>query len=162
MVVVYGCNGESSGAIQYNDSIINQQSNVVNKMMELVDTFKRKDHAEMTGKLIELNQTLDQSITAVKAMDGYKGDTSLRDAILELMTFYKEIFSNEYKDMIDIIGSDVPPSADDISRLQEIQEDVSSREKVLDNKLSQVQKAFADKYNIMIKKNELQKKIDDM
>lgn len=163
MVVALGCSGgEAGGAIVYNDSIINHQNKVVNKMMALVETFGRKDHAEMTGKLGELNEALDKSITAVKAMEGYKGDTSLRDAIAELMEFYKDIFSNEYKEMIDIIGSTTPLGPDDVTRMQTIQKEVAVREKVLDDNLARVQREFAQKYNIQIKKNELQKEIDNL
>jgi flagellar motor component MotA len=162
LVVVAGC-GSGSGAIAYNDKIIKLQNNVVKEMIALSQTFTKKDHAEMMGKLKELQDEIDDSIEGLTAMDGYEGDTSLRDAVKELMEFYKDITANEYKEMIDIIGRTSPPiTQTDISKLQQMQQDITARENLLDAKLGRIQTEFATKHGIQIKANELQKKIDDM
>jgi hypothetical protein len=80
---------------------------------------------------------------------------------LDLLEFYKEICGNEYRDMIEIIGSG-SISQTDMSHLQEMEREITEREMELDEQLAKVQKEFARKHNIRIEKNKLQKEIDNM
>jgi uncharacterized membrane protein len=158
-VAIIGC--KPNKAIQYNDNLINHQQKVIAKMIDLSKTFVKKDRVSMSMKLTELEEEIDEAIAAVTKTPGYEGNTDLRDALLDLLEFYKEICGNEYRDMIEIIGSG-SISQTDMSHLQEMEREITEREMELDEQLAKVQKEFARKHNIRIEKNKLQKEIDNM
>lgn len=156
-----GCS--NSGALDYNNELIAQQGKVIEGMINLTKTFENPKAETMSAKLDELSKVIDEAIESVSKMKGYEGDTSLRDVVLELLQFYKDISANEYREMIGILGRvDGPITQQDLDRMASMNQDISSREVVLDEKLAKIQQAFAKKYNFTLARNEKQDEIDAM
>src|SRR5688572_13145132 len=99
---VKGRNGVTyKSASHYNDFIVSRQTAVMKKVMDFVQVSDTSlDSAERI--LDEYVVDIDRIIDEIKGMPPYKGDSLLRDAAAATFVFYKRIFSNEYKELIDI------------------------------------------------------------
>lgn len=157
-----GCNN-SAKALDYNNQLIQSQTIVMEKMLALTDTFEKSDPAAMSASLKALAQTIDRAITDVSRVAAFDGDTSLRDALLTLLKFYKQISDQEFQEIVGILGRVNPPVTQaDVDRMNVINADITKREAVLDETLGKVQQAFAKKYKFEIAKHQLQDKVDQL
>jgi hypothetical protein len=164
LAVLYFVRGGFGGgeAIKYNDKLINYQGKVITEMIKLSKIFQKKDPVEMNLGLKRLQDTIDNAIEKVEAIPGYEGNTDLKDALLDLLDFYRDISAEEYAEMINIIGRGNDITQSDIDYLQKMQDSITEREKELDEELARAQSEFAKKHNIEIRKNTLQDQIDKM
>lgn len=150
-----------STPVEYNDYIVNSQ----NELIELLLVFNEEvsaDGAEKDSLLVLADQmTLKAKslVTKVQAMSDYEGNWDLRNSALELFQFYVATFSNEYREMIELIFA---PELDEatLTKLNEILEKVTNTEAYYDNKFAEAQQAFAKKHNIELIENELQEEVD--
>jgi hypothetical protein len=150
-----------STPVEYNDYIVNSQ----NELIELLLVFNEEvsaDGAEKDSLLALADQmTLKAKslVSKVQAMSDYQGNWDLRNSALELFQFYVATFSNEYREMIELIFA---PELDEatLTKLNEILEKVTNAEAYYDNKFAEAQQAFAKKHNIELIENELQEEVD--
>jgi hypothetical protein len=149
-------------AVKYNNKLIESQSKVINQMISLSKTFQKKNPVVMSMGLKKLQNTIDDVIKDVEAMPDYEGNIDLRDAILDLLDFYKDIAAEEYEEMIEILGRQGEITQSDVDYLQTMQKNITEREDELDRELESAQSEFAKKHNIKIEKNKLQDKINNM
>ena len=153
----------SSSATKYNDKLIGQQNLIIEKMLALTDSFKTRNQNEMKEKLKILQIQITQSADAIHQMEGYKGDTNFKNKLLDLVEFYEAMSQEELVEMIDILSksdSEITPA--DIKRLQEMENDIRLEEMELDQTVQKAQKEFAQRYNMKIKPNKYQRRIDDL
>ncbi len=116
----------------------------------------------MSLGLKKLQDVIDEAIVKVEGIPDYKGNSDLKNALLDLLDFYKAIASEEYKEMIDILGRQGAITQSDIDYLQSMQDNITEREGELDKELARAQSEFAKKHDIKIERNKLQDKIDNM
>jgi len=84
-----------------------------------------------------------------------KGISLCVDAALDLFRFYREIAANDFKVILEIYA--LPELGEsDYKRLYELEEEISMREEPFDLGLKKAQKAFSDKYNLTLQRNEQQ------
>ena len=86
---------------QYNDYIVSRQTSLVKKIMDWSQVAQT--NLDSAAKMLALydNQTT-VMIDEIKGMPAYKGDSSLKQAAIKSFTFYKRIFSEDYKRLLDI------------------------------------------------------------
>ena len=161
LFVLFSCNMDKMGPVEYNDAIVGEQSKITEKFLSLMNTFGT-DLAQCEPLRLDILKQCDESISIVSAMSDYNGSTRMRDAALALFNFYKEINSNEYKEMLDILQKGEEITKDDIARLTELEQLIASREIPLDAEFQNAQQEFATQNNIQIRENELQKEIDSI
>ncbi|MFH0865571.1 MAG: hypothetical protein V1904_05225 [Bacteroidota bacterium] len=130
-----------SSAVDYNNFIIGQQENIVNKMNELSEAIDAENYTDATTKQEELVKQCKSGIDSVKALDAYNGNTAFRDEAVTLFNFYKEISEKEYKEMLDILKKENIAETD-IQRMEEIRQDISKRENERDEAFGKAQKTF--------------------
>lgn len=159
-----GSNGvEYKSALEYNDYIIGKQKEVVTGMTNYGNAAQlNADSAERI-----LDHTIDEiskSLNDLKGMPAYNGDSSFRDGAIELFTFYKKSFSNEFKEMLTINRKIEKDNYDesDIARFKQIEESITKQEAPLDAKLKDMQTRFAKANNLKLGNNTLQEQIDKM
>lgn len=134
-----------SNAIEYNDYIVNKQTEIgglINGLMDVVnDTLSTAEnaHTKRTSAIIKMNFIIDD----VRNMPDWNGNTQLRDAAVELFKFYRSCFENEYKSMIDIIYK-VDATDADYAEMDKLLAQVTEKEKPMDAKFEAAQVAFAD------------------
>ncbi len=161
LFVLFSCNMDKMGPVEYNDAIVGEQSKITEKFLSLMNTFET-DLAQCEPLRLDILKQCDESISIVSAMSDYNGSTRMRDAALALFNFYKEINSNEYKEMLDILQKGEEITKDDIARLTELEQLIASREIPLDAEFQNAQQEFATQNNIQIRENKLQKEIDSI
>lgn len=153
----------SSGptALEYNDSIIAAQNRIIEKFLAFGQSFDGgMDQAESIRQ--ETIKVCEASIKTVSSMKPYEGDNSLRQAALDLFKFYKEVSSNEFKQLQDILMKD-DIGMDDLTEMDEINKQISEKETVFDEKLKAAQETFAAKHGFMIEsKNKYQDQMDEL
>jgi hypothetical protein len=101
-------------------------------------------------------------INEIKGMPSYRGDSALRDAAVNIFSFYKRIFLNQYKRIVEIRRKGSFMTKDDLDELKQIIDDISKEEEKLDKNFHNAQQDFADKNNMQLGENSLQKKIDKL
>ena len=159
-ILSVSCTDKKTDATDYNNKIVNLQSSIVKKMLDLASSFESGSTPLMNNKHRELINTCEEIIRQTYELESFDGNSDLRDAALKLFEFYLSISENEYREIIDILGREV--NEDDLQRINEAVEDISIRESVLDNEFMMTQKTFVEKYGIRIIDNPLQKDVDNL
>jgi hypothetical protein len=155
-----GKNGVSyKSAVEYNDYIVGRQTKL---MQHVLDFAKAADNnldsaQNMLDKYIsETAETVEQ----IKGMPAYKGDTSLRDAATRSFEFYKNVFQNDYSRIIAIRKKGADMTEEDVKDMQAIVDKITREEEGFDKSFHNAQKNFADRNNMKLIENEMQKKFD--
>lgn len=147
-------------ALEYNDSIIEEQNKIMTCMLESTNCFDA-DLSTCDALRMKTIAQCDASISVVEAMPDYDGNIRLRDGAVALFKFYKDMYENTYKEMIDIVMKD-DITEDDIARLTVLEQQMTQKEVVLDEELDQAQQEFARTNDFEIGVNELQEEIDNL
>lgn len=161
MFVLAGCNsGPKMTPIEYNDTIIGEQTKISKVMIEMANNFS-SDLGKSEALRQDLVKQCEASIKVVKELPEYKGNVKFRDAGAALFGFYKEISDKEYKEMIDILKKEQIEVAD-IERLTTLEKEISARETPLDDTFQSAQQEFAKEHNLSLKENEIQGQINEL
>jgi hypothetical protein len=155
------CKNTKKQAIDYNNKIVDQQSRIVKSMLDFSKTFDSKDTELMEKKHKELLDVIGAVITETKGLAPFEGSAGFKDAALKLFEFYRDISKKEYKEMIEIFKKEQITQAD-VDRIDELNDDISAREKVLDDEFQKIQEKFAEQYGIPLQENALQGEIDNL
>lgn len=158
-LVAYSCGNTKKQAVEFNNKIVDSQSVIVKKMLDLSSDEATNDTSIMEQKRLELISTIDQSIQVVKNIKPFRYGEEFQNAALQLFNFYKQVANNEYREIIEILKKE-NINADDQERLKAINDKISKEEKVLDEKFMNKQREFATKYGFSLVDNELQEKIN--
>lgn len=161
LIVTVSCNSTPKmTALEYNDAIINEQS----KIVEIILKFNSNDGTDMNAIddiRKEIITQCDSSIIRITALSDFDGSTEFRDAGIELFRFYKEISTNEYRQMLDVLEKG-DFTEEDLEELTTIQKTIETKEAPKDARFQSAQQEFAKSNNIMIGDNALQDQIDAM
>lgn len=144
---------------QYNDYIVSRQTSLVKKIMDWSQVAQT--NLDSAAKMLALydNQTT-VMIDEIKGMPAYKGDSSLKQAAIKSFTFYKRIFSEDYKRLLDIKKDGSDMTEEGAAEMNSIVNKLSRDEEVLDRAFQLAQKNFAAKHKMKLMDNEAQDKID--
>lgn len=146
---------------QYNDYIVTRQTSLVKKVMDFGETAQTNLDAADSLLAVYEKQTI-AMIAEIKGMPPYKGDSSLRETAIKSFSFYKQVFGNGYKRLIDIRKNGGDETEEGVAEMNRIVEDLSKEEEKLDRAFHTAQRNFASKHNMKLMDNEMQKKIDKM
>lgn len=145
---------------EYNDVIIGEQNKISKIMIDMANNFATDlNKSEVLRE--QLTKQCQSSVSVLRALPAYEGDTKFRDAGIALYTFYGQISAMEYKEMIDILKKDQIQSSD-IDRLTTLEKEITKRETPLDDAFQNAQNAFAKKHGFTLIKNEYQDDIDKL
>ena len=148
-------------AVEYNDYIISRQSTLIKNVMDFVKVSQ--NDLDSADKMLDKNVAeLSIMINDLNGMPAYKGDSILRNAAINLFQFYKKVFSNEYKKLIEIRRNGGGATADGIAEMNGIVERITKEEESYDKNFHNAQRDFAQKNNMKLTDNEMQKNIDKM
>lgn len=147
---------------QYNDYIVNRQTRLMKNVLEfgkVADISLDSAESLLGSSVSETNDMIGE----IKGMPPYKGDSALRDAAVATFSFYKRVFENDYADILAIRkkGPDnITP--DDVQEANRIVEKISKEEEGFDKNFHLAQKEFAEKNNMKLMDNSMQKELDKM
>lgn len=169
LMVAISCNQPVKGkngivyksATDYNDFIVNRQTTIMKNVVDFVDASKVDlDSASqmLDGFVVDIGKMIDE----IRQMPPYKGDSLLRDAAINSFSFYKRIFSNEYKDLLRIRQSGGAETQEGLEEMNRIVDKITREEEKYDKEFHNAQRDFAKKNNMRLKDNEMQKEIDEL
>jgi hypothetical protein len=159
-LLLQSCGGTSSQtAIEYNDAIIKEQTKIINLTLDLIK-YMETDIDKCKEVRVQIVDQCDASLKVIKDLKGFEGSEKLKNAAIDLFTFYKKIYSNEYKQLFDIIDKGAEITQDDLDFIDHMEQDVSAEESKYDKAFADAQNELAKKFNFQIEENENQKKID--
>lgn len=155
-----GSNGVAfKSAVQYNDYIVSRQAKHIQNVLDFAKAARKNlDSAEkMLDKFTGETSTF---VEEIKGMPAYKGDSSLRDAAVRIFNFYKKIFEIDYPRIIRIRKKGDAMTNEELEEMQNIVSRITRDEEGYDKSFHNTQKNFADKNNIKLTENEMQKKFE--
>ncbi|MDP9229120.1 MAG: hypothetical protein M3O67_00440 [Bacteroidota bacterium] len=137
-------------AAQYNNYIVDRQKSVAIYITDFSRMVQiNPDSAEyIRNKAI---QEIDTSITGIKGMPSFKGDTILRDVAINSFLFYRKLFMEEYKEIVTIFKKGPPISLQDQMFVKDLSLEIARQEEKYDRALHNAQYEFARKNNMQLK-----------
>jgi hypothetical protein len=158
---VKGKNGVTyKSAVQYNDYIVTRQSSLIKNVLEF-SKIAQTDLDSAESKLRSYVAEADKMIEEIKGMPPYKGDSALRDAAVSSFSFYKRVFEKDYMDILEIKKKGPENiTEEDMQQANAIVEKISKEEEGYDKRFHEAQQRYADKNNMKLADNKMQKEID--
>ncbi len=153
------CATNSQKAVEFNNLVINEQQRISELAIKLVDTM-RSDISKCKEIRLDIVKQCDESLAAIKKLKGFEGSERMKNAAIELFSFYKKIYSNEYKQMFDILDKGENITEEDLAFIQQMEVEVTKQEEKLDKEFADAQQELATKFNFQMEENENQEKID--
>ena len=148
-------------AVQYNDYIVGRQST----LMQNVHDFGKVAETNLDSATKMLNKFAARTATMIeeiKGMPSYKGDSALRDAAVSSFNFYKNVFENDYMQIITIRKKGIDITPEDAAEANRIIQKITQDEQDFDKRFHNAQKDFAEKNNMKLTENKIQQKIDKL
>lgn len=148
-VACHSLMAQNPAAARYNNKVIKEQHSVTPLIVSFFHNHLKKHVAPSVIKKekdkIELK--LDKGLARLQMMDGFEGDTKLRDAAIEWFKLYKRSFDIEYEEVIPIITKQDKTEAEK-TKLQELRARLLTEEEEIDAKFEQAQEDFAAKHKL--------------
>lgn len=167
ILVLIACNKPVKGpngvtyktAVAYNDYIVGRQSTLIKNVLKFGEAAQvNLDSAEaLLNKYVPETEKM---ISELKGMPAWKGDTALRNAAVKSFTFYKRVFDQDYRRILEIRKNE-NATDEDIVEMNDIVDKISKEEEKFDKTFRNAQKDFAQKNKMKLIENDLQKKIDE-
>ena len=157
---VKGKNGVTyKNATEYNEYIMENQKDVVNVILDFGKAINLD--LDSADRILDKGAKITQeALNNIKGMPVFKGDSAFRNAAIHSFEFYKEIISNQYKQIISIRRKGESRTEEDVAFLRALPAVVGKREERFDRDFHNSQKAFAQKNHLTLVKNEIQEKVD--
>jgi hypothetical protein len=152
---------EFDSAVDYNDYIIEQQNHVgaavltFNEVMAGADATKENIQPYHDVLILACHEALGK----ISSMSDYEGNFELRDAAIDLFTFYLHTFEDDYAEMINLVYSDDSDEAT-MDSINALLEKISAEEGEIDDRFAAAQFSFSEIHGFDLLENELQEEID--
>jgi hypothetical protein len=145
--------------VKYNDYIVEQQNLIGEQLLSLIDMFSDlpEDKAVITSHLDKLINTCGTAVNKVKNLKTIPNEFGMKQAAIELFSFYKVTMDTDYRALIDEFYKAMP----DGDAMQDIIARIEAAEAPLDESFQGKQGQFAKYHNIMLLENELEKELQD-
>lgn len=147
-------------ALEFNDAIINEQTDIVKVMLEFSSTIETNiEEADNVRK--QIISQCDSSLMKISALQDIEGGIEFKNAGIALFNFYKDMSKSEYHKILEILEKE-NINDEDLDELTKIQTTIESKEKQVDTRFQAAQTNFAKLNNLKIGGNELQNQIDQL
>ncbi len=151
MMVLASCNQTASTekAVAYNDAIVDLQTRVVDHFDRFVDAVEDYDSLDA---IAQLNIALDTARAAAKsleAMDGFRGDTKLRDAALALINLYATGLDKDFRGIMPVLVSHFA-TLEQLEAADEVRNKFSEEEDHLFALVEKAQEEFSKAYRFEV------------
>ena len=148
-------------AVEYNDYIVSRQTTMMKNVLDFVQVSQTD--LDSASKMLDHDvEQLDGMITDIQGMPPFRKDTALRNAAVGTFQFYRRVFGNEYKQLINIRKNGGAETQAGQDEMKSIVASITEQEEGYDKRFHNAQKDFAEKNHIKLAENEMQKKIDNM
>ena len=140
---------QNKKAAIYNNKLFALQHEVSGQIVRFFEYVKSGDSEKIKLAHDSVNQSIDAKIAAVSKFKSFKGDNSLKQAVLDWLKAYEDSFENEYKLMLPLLNKKERTDAENQS-LNQMHDALIREEIAFDQKLSAAQKDFAQKHDLTL------------
>jgi hypothetical protein len=157
-----GLNAQSmkiSDPVKYNDYIVEQQNHIGDELLKLIAMFDAlpEDQTVATDQLDVIISTAKTSIVNLNNLKPIANEFGMKQAAIDLFTFYKGTMDTDYRTVLDQLYAETP----DMELLQGILVKIQEEEAAVDQKFQGAQQKFSAHHNIQLEENERQQEFDD-
>lgn len=150
-IVFFSCGPTSEDAAKYNDALVEQEAKVFNAEMALTSALiKNQPTAVIDTAYNNLVKQLKASTDSVKNAGMFDGNTTLKDALLDLFSTYNTVTTKDYPEIIQLnkINDTLVTMAEDFDKKIEITDRIDSILNAAVDKFEKVHWDFAKKYRL--------------
>lgn len=144
------CTTRSDKAASYNDSIIAQQSEIIEAFDQMDSVMSTLNNEEMESTYLILRGKVKEGLKSLDTLGAFEKDDALLKASRDLFRGYDRLMQNEYSELLEIIQ--LPDSAittDDQQEAFGLESDIVMTMKTLHSDYESQQRAFGEKYNVV-------------
>ncbi len=142
----------------YNEYIISRQTKVIRNIIELGNRIKVSPDTAYS-LLDKYSTQTDSVIEDIKGMPPFRSDSAFRDAAIRSFTFYKTLFNDHYRTILQIRMRGGDASEDGVNEWMDVMDKIKREEEGLDKQLHNAQIDFAKKYNMKMRPSDIQKEL---
>ena len=145
---------EQNKAIDYNNSLVDVQEKVADKINEFIDLITIEDTLDYTmvyEKRKEVLESIDQGIIEVNKIGGFGESEEFKSSILSVLNAYKEGIENEYTTMANFLLLPIEEQTDErYSETEEIAYVADSLIGIAEDQFINAQQVFAASYKLQL------------
>ncbi len=151
LLVLTACKppGSALDPVAYNDAIVEIQTGVVDHFDRFIDLADGYDSLAAIQALDVALDTTQLGIAQLEKMQGYDGDTQLRDAAKNLITHYAKGLDQDFRKLVPVMASHFA-SLEQLEAADAIREEFAQEEDHLYALLVKAQKDFAVKHKFEV------------
>jgi len=151
VLVFSACTPSTEEAAAYNDTIIAEQSLVIEKIDAVTESFVDYIPEVMDKSLKDASEQVNKSIANVTAFENFDKTDDYKNAALELFNVYKSVIDNEFKEMVAIYKiPDADFKDEHFEQFDDLQTTALDKMDKAETKFSAFQEEFAKKYNLQL------------
>lgn len=152
---IVSCSSKKEEAIIYNNNLVNKQIKLVNLIDKLDECFQ---DTNCNVKILydSLCRTTINYIDSLKTIDNFEGDSTLKVQFKNLLSLYRKVIENDYKQLIDLYFSidSLDFNEDTIKLLEKrakiLYDSINNKIKSANDRFIVYQKKFAEKYGFKL------------
>lgn len=145
---------EQNKAIDYNNSLVDVQEKVADKINEFIDLITIEDTLDYTmvyEKRKEVLESIDQGIIEVNKIGGFGESEDFKSSILSVLNAYREGIENEYTTKANFLLLPIEEQTDErYSETEEIAYVADSLIGIAEDQFINAQQVFAASYNLQL------------
>lgn len=146
------CGPTMQDAMDYNDELIAEQSDVIDKINDLDEAVMTYDSKQIETALKAAKTQVEKSIKATDEIGGFDGDTKFADECTALFKMFESQINGEYAEQLKIYAARDAGNytEDDEKRSEELFELIDDKYNPAFEKFSKAQENFADKWGFIL------------
>jgi len=144
------CTTRSDKAASYNDSIIAQQTEIIEAFDQMDSVMSTLNNEEMESTYLIVRGKVKEGLKSLDTLGAFEKDDALLQASRDLFRGYDRLMQNEYSELLEIIQ--LPDSAITTNVQQEafgLESDIVMTMKTLHTDYELKQRSFGEKYNVV-------------
>ncbi|NQX91008.1 MAG: hypothetical protein HRT74_02520 [Flavobacteriales bacterium] len=149
VLAMSSCTTRSDKAAVYNDSIIEQQAQIIEAFNQMDSTMLINNDSEMESAYLILRGKVKEGLKSLDTLGNFEKDPILLKASKELFSGYDMLMQDEYQELLNILRMEpeaITPEV--IQEAHNLESDIVLKMKDLHSEFRASQMAFGEKYNV--------------
>jgi hypothetical protein len=147
------CHSTKDKALAYNDSIIQYQIRLVEKMDSINSFIEKKDTASAHQQLFSLQNNVREWIPKLSSVDTIPGGANMKKLMVDLLKYYDGLLASAYPGILAVAGNDTTSVEDIKAQLMGLQL-LEMGAMQIEKQLREAQDSLIEKYNIRVSRVE--------
>lgn len=152
LLTMTSCGPTTDDAIALNDKIVADQKDMLELEDGLISAITDDGDLDVIDEAFDdYVSFLDETLKKYEEMDAFDENDTFRKAMIDLLTTFKDVAENEYKDLVDIWSTDAENlTQQDFDDWDQLIEDIDDKEVEANDEFLKAQKDFAAEYEFTL------------